>query len=380
MRACSTGWLMVSTVHYYIAPSTAAELISGLNMAAWAIPKYSREQVDSAGATLAGRGAPTIALPEAIAIINNWRASHSFPLNTFQNGLRQRAKRVGSGGIVAQRTKRLSSISAKLKRFRKLNLSLIQDIAGCRAVVSSVEEVNKLVSAYKSSNLKHKLIDSDDYIATPKRSGYRSYHLIYSYFSDRNDTYNGLKIEIQIRSPLQHAWATAVETVGTFIGQSLKSSQGEKDWLRFFSLMGTAIALKEKCNPVPDTPVNRDQLKSEIQDYADRLGVIEHLHAFGTALQRLARPTRDAHYYLLQLDSTKKVVQIKAYRQDQLELASSDYAEAEALILSGQPGTDAVLVSVDSMSALRRAYPNYFADTGKFTAMVSEAIGRPSIR
>jgi hypothetical protein len=38
--------------------------------------------------------------------------------------------------------------------------------------------------------------------------------------------YNDLKIEMQLRSQYQHAWATAVETVGTFIGQALKSSIG----------------------------------------------------------------------------------------------------------------------------------------------------------
>ncbi len=344
---------------------------------AWTSPQHPAEKVNAAGQTLAGKSRLG-ELTAAISIINNWRASHSFPLNTFQNGLRQRAKRVGSGAIVAQRIKRLSSISAKLKRFRNLNLSEMQDIAGCRAVVGSASQINKLVSDYENSDLKHELIDRDDYVATPKPSGYRSYHLIYKYHSDRNETYNGLKIEIQIRSPLQHAWATAVETVGTFIGQSLKSSQGERDWLRFFSLMGTAIALKERCNPVPNTPVEREVLRAELQDYATRISVIEHLHAFGVALQKLEHPApAHAHYFLLELDINKRSIRIRRYQQDELERAAADYADAEVRIL-GEPGSDAVLVSVDSMSALRRAYPNYFADTRIFTEMVSEAIRNPN--
>ena len=51
----------------------------------------------------------------------------------------------------------------------------------------------------------------DDYITTPKDSGYRGVHLIYRYYSDKNETFNGLKIEVQIRTALQHAWATAVD-------------------------------------------------------------------------------------------------------------------------------------------------------------------------
>ena len=43
-------------------------------------------------------------------------------------------------------------------------------------------------------------------------SGYRGVHLIYRYNSDRKTEYNTLLIEMQLRSQLQHAWATAVET------------------------------------------------------------------------------------------------------------------------------------------------------------------------
>jgi hypothetical protein len=37
-----------------------------------------------------------------------------------------------------------------------------------------------------------------------------------------------------------------VETVGTFIQQPLKSSQGEEDWLRFFIVMSSDMAFLDK--------------------------------------------------------------------------------------------------------------------------------------
>jgi len=37
-------------------------------------------------------------------------------------------------------------------------------------------------------------------------------------------------------------------------------------------------------------------------------------------------------------------------------------------------GTDAVLVSVDSVIALQRAYPNYFADTRVFLLLLTQAL------
>lgn len=96
---------------------------------------------------------------------------------------------------------------------------------------------------------------------------------IYRYYSDVNKAYNGLKIEMQLRTKLQHAWATAVETVGTFIRQALKSSQGEEEWLRFFAFMGTVIALREKQSLVPGTPQDRSKLVSELRKYASQLEV-----------------------------------------------------------------------------------------------------------
>lgn len=62
----------------------------------------------------------------------------------------------------------------------------------------SSKAVRQLCEAYASSDLKHTLAVNDDYVASPKPSGYRGVHLVYKYFSDRKADYNTLKIEIQI--------------------------------------------------------------------------------------------------------------------------------------------------------------------------------------
>ncbi len=81
----------------------------------------------------------------------------------------------------------------------------------------------------------------------PKEDGYRSYHLIYQYKGSlQTACYNKLRIEVQLRTKLQHAWATAVEAVGIFTKQALKSNIGDKDWLRLFALMSSEIAFDEK--------------------------------------------------------------------------------------------------------------------------------------
>jgi hypothetical protein len=355
---------------------------------AWAIPKYSKEEVNAAGQVLVREmNADTPHWSDvdrwnnydiAVATINNWRSIHGYPLNTFQMNLRNSARSADQTALVAQRTKRLSSIAMKLDRFPKMKLTQMQDIGGCRAVVNTVAKVRQLANFYQNvSRIKHKLATVDDYITTPQNSGYRGIHLVYRYYSDKRGTriYNDLKIEMQLRSQYQHAWATAVETVGTFIRQALKSSVGEKEWLRFFALMGTAIAFRENAPPVPGTPTERAQLVPELKEYAQELNVENRLRVYSEALQKMQEGALDAHYYLLRLDPTlsRPQLTITGFQLGQIAEAERQYAAAEKQA-KDNPGTDAVLVAVDSVAALQRAYPNYFADTRAFVELLKQAL------
>lgn len=222
--------------------------------------------------------------------------------------------------------------------------------------------------------MKHKLHTNDDYITNPKPTGYRGRHLIYQYQSDKIATYNGLKIEMQIRSQYMHAWATAVEIVGTFTRQALKSSQGEGNWLRFFALMGTAIARIEGTAPVPGTPVNDDDLIKELKDAEHDLDAVRRLTAFSTAPDEIETAAAGKnHFFLMELDLQTNELKIKAYPASKLDQASADYLEVEKRT-QDNTSSDAVLVSVDSLSALRRAYPNYYLDTDTFVALVQQAL------
>jgi RelA/SpoT family protein len=339
----------------------------------WTKPRHTRRAVDDAGRTLIGLNASHSSMAYAIGVIENWRRSHNYPLNTFQMTLRAKAKQINARSLIAQRMKRLSSIESKLRRFEWLTLSAMQDIAGCRAIVGSVANVGRLVAIYKESDLKHRLDDEDDYIANPKRSGYRGHHLIYRYHSDKVDTYEALKVEMQIRSALQHAWATAVETVDTFQLSALKTGQGERDWRRFFALMGGAIALRERTAPVPGTPQDKATLVAELRDLVARLNVEVRLTNYGNALTmtgQLPKKKTD-RYYLLQLQ--ENTIAVVGYPASELEAASNRLLALEKQI-AGRPGADVVLVSVESMASLRRAYPNYFLDTRVFLEVVRAAV------
>jgi hypothetical protein len=86
-------------------------------------------------------------------------------------------------------------------------------------------------------------------------------------FQDKypSSIYDGRQIEVQIRTWLQHSWATAVEAVGLFLGQDLKAGRGDPQWLRFFKLMAAEFAAAEGCAlpaDVPDRPGRLAQIKT----------------------------------------------------------------------------------------------------------------------
>ena len=103
---------------------------------------------------------------------------------------------------VAQRLKRTPSILAKLRRFPSMKLSRMQDIGGARAVLPGIAEVDDLRRRYMQGNRRsaHTFVAEKDYIRRPKASGYRGIHLTYRYGSRENPDYNGLQIEIQLRT------------------------------------------------------------------------------------------------------------------------------------------------------------------------------------
>lgn len=345
----------------------------------WAKPRYSREEVNWAGKFIAllydGSDAQEKDFMRAMDIIDNFRAAHAFPLNTLQHRLRMLASPIDTDVIVAQRLKRLYSIMSKLERFPSMTLSQMQDIGGCRAVLGSVGNVNSLAEAFKQSSIKHKLQHEDDYVYAPRDSGYRSRHLMYRYYSDRSEVFNELRIEVQLRTNMQHAWATTVETVDAFTKQALKSSRGRADWTQFFQLMGTWMALRENTPPVPGTPSSQHELKSELRRCAEELQVEKTLRGFTTAL-RLTQRVRthgEADFYLLSLNNVKERLNVAEFRKEDLGRAVDMYARVEKRIRDHKL-TDAVLVSVNTVADLRRAYPNYYADTFDFVEEMRRAI------
>jgi ppGpp synthetase/RelA/SpoT-type nucleotidyltranferase len=305
-------------------------------------------------------------------------------MHIFKKRLKQKAQLIDKNALIAQRLKRIPAIIFKLKRRYNdnkptMNLSQMQDIGGCRAVVSDVFLVQRLYKEYYiKSDLKHKKVGEKNYIANPKKDGYRSIHLVYRYNSDKGKKeYNGLLIEIQIRSKLQHIWATAIETVDFFTRQAIKSNDGQKEWQDFFRLVSSAFAKLEYSPPVPNTPEDEKELYLLIKQKEAELNVIRIMRGWTKAINIFAKMKnkQGAKYFLLELDIIHEKLDITTYTEKQEQKAIQDYVIAEKRNI-GKKEYDVVLVGVDISTDLKKAYSSYFVDTTDFIKCLQKIIDK----
>lgn len=338
-------------------------------MAFSSVPTESKKKINKAGQMLVDCSVGSEDFQRAIILVNKWRACHAYPINTFNSTLRRKIKKFPGNPIVAQRLKRMSTIIDKLKRYPRMQLTTMQDIGGVRAVINSVDDVYQLANEYRDkSRFAHELVKENDYIKNPRsEDNYRSLHLIYKYKNKQTINYNGLLLELQIRTKLQHIWATAVETMGTFLGQALKSRQGDQVWIDFFALISSAFAYEEKTTIAPRfQDKTQDEIYQAVAEANKELDAIEKMRGYSAAVDVISKKKNKSwSYHLIILNSLKRRVEIKPYERDSFKKAITDYASFEKRAVDGEK-IEPVLVSAGKLAELRQAYPNFFLDISDF--------------
>lgn len=322
---------------------------------------FSKTKVRKAGVA-AVRPESLQDLAESIDILNNWRASHAVPLTSIAQNVRNVAKKVNPQSTVAQRIKRMPSVISKLERYPTMGAERIQDYGGVRAVMSDIDEVVDVTVLLRLSRQRHKLVRFVNYIDTPDDDGYRGVHMIFSFASKSFPLHEGLHIEAQVRTEIQHAWATAVETMGLVARQPLKSDGGDPELLEFFRELSSEFAYLEDSALVPDTIVDRTARLNRIRILERKHAIGNRLLAYSVAVKERNTALRDSKFALLQIDDTTLTIT----RFNNLEGAEAVYAQMER-----DNVVDVVLVSADDMTSLERAYPNYFADTSYFRLLLN---------
>ena len=204
----------------------------------------SRGSVDRAGQVLrewyesgllAGPG-----VQDASAVLNDYRSEIKDPLKKVVMGLRSAVRTAGAEVLVSERLKRQPRIIGKLIRFPHMQLSVMQDIGGCRAILpdlASVEDVRRRLERQKSD-----LIRIKDYNVDAPSSGYRAVHIVV-----RRE---GALVEVQLRTFRQQMWADLVEELDKAYRLNLKNEEGPIEVLDYLRTFGSSLAMIERTGTI----------------------------------------------------------------------------------------------------------------------------------
>lgn len=331
---------------------------------------------------------------ESIKMIQNFREIHMYPLMLMKNHLARAAKSIDRNIIVARRLKRLATIIDKLERptldgknNNAIRLTRMQDIGGCRAIVKNANQLIKLHQKLVVSRSAHKIIHTSDYLS-PKESGYGGVHLIYSCFenSEEENEWKKTKIEVQLRTKLQHSWATSLEIIDTLEQMNLKTSiDGHDEWREFFALAGKLVAHDDGFIKI--SPIDLDSHQKRLKELEVKLNVISKLLRFSLAIRATTSPNnpylkkKNVGMCLISLEpnnikkTTEKdkteislTLNVRAFKVNETHKALEALNEIEL----NKDIPLSVLLSTSDAKNLKKAYPNYFGSSNEFTNFIKK--------
>ena len=341
-------------------------------------PPDSKSAVRRAGAAIASLSTDQ----KDYDLVDQWRASHGYVINTFQIFLKRKIEKSKINIEFAQRLKRRNTVIDKLRRRDAAGNPLISDVtsmhdfAGCRMIFGSLAELHDFRSYVHSPqvmrNVEHKLrheADKYDYIAKPKSTGYRGIHDVYRHFprgsarKEGSKPWDGLYVEIQYRTRAQHAWATAVEISDLLDGEKTKFEMDQSSRGRFFALSSEIIARNVEGANNAFHGRTTEELKSELDELENQLGILRRLEAL-KQFEDEEKLGRHNVLNIYQNDQGKLELEVIPYKSATQAVEKATELEESGISLN------AVYVGSENPRQLRSAYRNYFNDPLDFVAMI----------
>ena len=185
----------------------------------------------------------------------------------------------------------------------------------------------------------------------------------------RHPESNGLRVEQQIRPLLQHAWATAVETLGAVERASFKPGEGNETAKRVFQVASALFALDEGQPPVVASceGMTPRELIREFAALDACLGATVKLKALSArCLSSIRNTKRKGGLLLLVMQVMQNGESCLAMQRfDRWMMAEMAYSGIE-LLTRDDPSVSVLLMTTDNVSRLRQAYPNYYLDASLF--------------
>lgn len=331
--------------------------------------KYSNSTIEKAGKTLFNSKSE-VDVANAEKIIEDWRCQHDYVLNELEKNIIPFLQSYGIGILdIGRRLKRMSAIKNKMDKHNVWNLSTMQDIGGMRIVLLSLDVLMQVKTLLSEHAITDFVVNQNciyDYVNNPRNTGYRSIHVVYKYMpKEKSNDYYGQKVELQLRTRMQHFWAMGVETAELITGKALKNGEGDENWLTFFKNVSLLFAEVEN---------NSEILKSihATKKFFVNPKCIEELRSLMASVSYFNSEKVHDGYYLLNIDYKQRLSQIWLFPKEKQKFAIKKYNTIE----HENKGTskDVVLVSVPEMKNLRDMYPSYYLDASDFINCIHEFV------
>lgn len=287
-----------------------------------------------------------IPTPNDLQQLHELRMTYRNFLSIAFRTISEEVDKIDSKAICTYRIKRVESIISKLRRYHNTSLVTMEDLAGCRCILSSRLSIPRLVDAIKR---RLNVTRTRDYITEIPDTGYKSYHL-----TIQDDNNPKLKIEIQLRSRVHHNWATLVEITDQVLGTKIKENHDIPDLMEFhkiFSKNETELTIQDK----------RRLLEiADKYDYVSRIGqLFIHNNQKMRSLYNEISTTTDT-FFLIET-SNRELLSFLHFNdfQEAEEAYIRQYAE---LSKHGNSSSNLLLFHVQQpdFDAISMAYSNYF--------------------
>lgn len=312
------------------------------------IKKYTHKEYEDVAARIRNNSEEII--DDDKRVIQDLRLSYKEPVGKIFNEIERLALSIDKDSICTYRIKRIESIISKIIRYKKMQLNRMDDVAGCRCILKTTEDVYRLCNKIEKEAGKVNSIfeikgDIQDKITQPKPSGYKSIHIIVALKGDKR------RVEIQLRSQEQHNWATLVEITDQIYGTRLKE-EGDKhnpDLYEFHQLLSKSsneLSIKEK-KKIVDIAAQYEYIEKICSTFSKNyLDVREKWYG---------KNFRKNNFFLISIDKTATPV-FQGYN-------SFDEAEKEYydLFINNRENKNIVLTSLRNcdFSKISKAYSNY---------------------
>ena len=318
---------------------------------------------------------------------DNFREAHNIIIKLFTIELKK--VNFSKQHLTASRNKRIETIISKLCRPEKPKLDRIHDIAGTRIIFENIKSLEDYIDILENTelvNFKEKINEDKNrynYIKNPKSDGYRSIHKVFYYSSnipystlnEKSFNLENKKIELQLRTRLQHIWATTVEIYDIINKSNIKTGTHNKLETKeglFFKKCSLVFEGIES-NDVEKIKININEIfrDKDLVEIYNRLKGIKNIKNI-----QLPKTLGSDEVFILITDLNKGKTTFfttdpieKNDKQDTF-LINASYRRLEEKNTKGE--YILLLLTLGDIKKLKNVYPNYFLNTNEFISILKK--------